>query len=106
MKAEFGSEPKNIHVSVGASIGGCCYEVGSEINDEAKDKGLEYAMQKRGESFYLDVGKILRAQLLSCKIKEENIEFCDECTCCSTQRYFSYRAEAKTGRFAGVLMLK
>lgn len=106
MKTEFGSEPKNIHVSVGASIGVCCYEVGGEIYDEAKEKGLEYAMQKRGESFYLDVGKILRAQLLSCKIKEENIEFCEDCTCCNTQRYFSYRAEAKTGRFAGVLMLK
>lgn len=106
MKTEFGSEPKNVHVSVGASIGVCCYEVGSEIYDEAKEKDLEYAMQKRGERFYLDVGKILRTQLLSCKIKEENIEFCDDCTCCSTQRYFSYRAEAKTGRFAGVLMLK
>lgn len=106
MKTEFGSEPKNVHVIVGASIGVCCYEVGSEIYDEAKEKGLEYAMQKRGERFYLDVGKILRAQLLSCKIKEENIEFCEDCTCCSTQRYFSYRAQAKTGRFAGVLMLK
>lgn len=106
MKTEFGSEPKNVHVSVGASIGVCCYEVGREIYDEAKEKGLEYAMQKRGESFYLDVSAILQKQLLSCGIKRENIEFCDDCTCCNTQRYFSYRAEAKTGRFAGVLMLK
>ncbi|MFA5454554.1 MAG: peptidoglycan editing factor PgeF [Sulfurimonas sp.] len=106
MKTEFNSEPKDVHVSVGASIGVCCYEVGSEIYDEAKEKGLEYAMQKRGESFYLDVGAILKKQLLSYGIKRENIEFCEDCTCCNTQRYFSYRAEAKTGRFAGVLMLK
>lgn len=106
MKTEFNSEPKNIHVSVGANIGVCCYEVGSEIYDEAKEKGLEYAMQRRGENFYLDVASILQKQLLSCGIKRENIEFCDDCTCCNTQRYFSYRAEAKTGRFAGVLMLK
>lgn len=106
MKTEFGSEPKDMHVSVGASIGVCCYEVGSEIYDEAKEKGLEYAIQKRGESFYLDVGAILLKQLLSCGIKRENIDFCKDCTCCNTQRYFSYRAEAKTGRFAGVLMLK
>lgn len=105
MNMEFGSEPKDIHVSVGASIGVCCYEVGSEIYDEAKTLALEYAMQKRGESFYLDVTSILQKQLLSCGIKKENIEFCDDCTCCNTQRYFSYRAEKHTGRFAGILML-
>jgi YfiH family protein len=106
MKTEFGSEAKNVHVSFGASIGVCCYEVGSEIYDEAKVLGLEYAMRKRGESFYLDVGAILLKQLLSCGIKRENIEFCEDCTCCNTQRYFSYRAEAKTGRFAGIIELK
>jgi YfiH family protein len=105
MKTEFSSDPKHIYVSVGASIRVCCYEVGGEIYDEAKEKGLEYAMQKRGERFYLDVGAILKKQLLSCGIKRKNIEFCDECSCCNTQRYFSYRGEAKTGRFAGVIQL-
>lgn len=106
MQAEFGSNPKHIYVSVGAGIGVCCYEVGGEIYDEAKALGFEYTMQKREGSFYLDVGAILQKQLLSCGIKKENIEFCDECSCCNTQRYFSYRAEAKTGRFAGVIQLK
>ncbi|MBW6487905.1 peptidoglycan editing factor PgeF [Sulfurimonas sp.] len=106
MKTEFGTEAKNVHVSVGASIGVCCYEVGGEIYVEAKEKGLEYAMQKRGGSFYLDVASILQKQLLSCGIKRENIEFCDDCTCCNTHKYFSYRAEAKTGRFAGIIQLK
>jgi len=106
MKSEFGSEPKNIHVSLGASIGVCCYEVGGEIYDEAKSLGFEYAIQKRGESFYLDVGAILQKQLLSCGIKKENIDFCEDCTCCKTESYYSYRAEGQTGRFAGVLMLK
>ncbi|MBE0514653.1 peptidoglycan editing factor PgeF [Sulfurimonas sp.] len=106
MQTEFGSDAKDIYVSVGASIGVCCYEVGGEIYEETKEKGLEYAMQKREGRFYLDVGKILQKQLLSCGIKKENIEFSNECSCCNTQRYFSYRAEAKTGRFAGVIQLK
>ncbi|HEY9203583.1 MAG TPA: peptidoglycan editing factor PgeF [Sulfurimonas sp.] len=105
MKTEFGSDPKNIYVSIGASIGVCCYEVGGEIYDEAKELGLEYAMQKRDGSFYLDVGAILLKQLLSCSIKKENIEFCDDCSCCKTETYYSYRGEGQTGRFAGVISL-
>jgi len=105
MKTEFGSDPKNIYVSIGASIGVCCYEVGGEIYDEAKELGLEYAMQKRDGSFYLDVGVILLKQLLSCGIKKENIEFCDVCSCCKTETYYSYRGEGQTGRFAGVISL-
>ncbi len=103
---DFGSDVKNIHVSVGASIGVCCYEVGSEIYDEAKKLGLEYAVQKINEKYYLDVNKILNNQLLVCGIKKENIEFSNECTCCRSDRYFSYRAEPKTGRFAGIIRLK
>ena len=106
MKTEFASDPKDLYVSVGASIGVCCYEVGSEIYEEAKALNLEYAIQKRDARFYLDVSKILNEQLISCGIKRENIEFCDECSCCNTDKYFSYRAETKTGRFAGILMLK
>ncbi len=106
MKIEFGSDPKDIRVSVGASIGNCCYEVGAEIYDEAKILGLEYAIEKKYDSFYLDVSKILNAQLISCGIKRENIEFCNECSCCNTDKYFSYRAEGSTGRFSGILMIK
>lgn len=102
---EFESDVNNIHVIIGASIGSCCYEVGKEIYDEAKELDLEYAIQKRDSSFYLDVSKILETQLLTCGIKKENIEFCNECTCCNHKKYNSYRADAKTGRFAGVLVL-
>lgn len=102
---DFGSNAKNIHVSIGASIGVCCYEVGAEIEIQAKELGLEYAIEKRDGNFYLDVNKILKTQLLTCKVKEENIEFLDECTCCKTDKYFSYRAQKETGRFAGVIFL-
>jgi YfiH family protein len=106
MGKEFGSNPKDIHVSIGASIGVCCYEVGCEIYEEAKALHLEYAMQKRDENFYLNVNKILKKQLIECGIDEQNIEIFNECTSCNTDKYFSYRAEKQTGRFAGVLMIK
>ncbi|MDD5157463.1 peptidoglycan editing factor PgeF [Sulfurimonas sp.] len=102
----FKSDSKDIYVSVGASIGVCCYEVGSDIFEEASKIGLSYAFEKRNNSYYLDINKILLNQLLECKIKKENIEIINECSCCNTQKYFSYRAEKNTGRFAGVLMIK
>ncbi len=103
---DFQSKAKDIYVSVGASIGACCYEVGKEIAQEAKELHLEYAVQSRQKRYYLDVSSILKTQLLACGILEEHIEFSPDCTCCKNDTYFSYRADGITGRFAGVLMLK
>ena len=102
---DFNSKPQNIIVSIGASIGVCCYEVGEEIYEEAKKLNLEYAMQKRENRFYLDVSKILNSELLACGIKEKNIEISKKCTSCQNDKYFSYRAEGITGRFAGIIKL-
>lgn len=103
MAQEFGSKADNIYATIGASIGVCCYEVGVEIDKEAKALGLEYAMQKREKRFYLDVNAILKEQLLECGVA--NIEMLELCTCCKKEELFSYRAEMQTGRFAGVIML-
>jgi len=102
----YDSHTENIFVSIGANIGACCYEVGSEIYEEAKKLYLDYAIDKRDDSFYLDINKILITQLLTSAIKEENIEILDECTCCRRDKYFSYRADSTTGRFAGILMMR
>lgn len=102
----FKSNPKDIVAIIGANIGVCCYEVGEEIFKEAKELGLEYAVEKKGSSFYLDINKIVKNQLLMCGVDEKNIEFLGECSCCNTHKLYSYRAEQKTGRFAGVIMLK
>ena len=103
---EYKSKAEDIMVSIGANIGACCYEVGEEIFDEASSLGLAYSIKKRDGSYYLDINKILKKELLECGVKEENIEIMGECSCCNTNRYFSYRKERETGRFAGVLMMK
>jgi len=105
MSRSFNSKAENIYVSIGASIGGCCYEVGVEIFDEAKELGLAYAIEKREKSYYLDVAKILESQLIDSGIKKENLEISKECTCCKNDTYFSYRADNITGRFAGIIYL-
>jgi len=104
-KNNYGSQAEDILVVIGASIGECCYEVGVEIYEEAKELNLEYSISKRDSSYYLNVSNILKKQLLDSGVQKENIEISDECTRCNNDRYFSYRADGITGRFSGVIKL-
>ncbi|MCK9491663.1 MAG: peptidoglycan editing factor PgeF [Sulfurimonas sp.] len=102
---DFGSDAKGIVVTIGATIGVCCYEVGHEIGQVAQELDLGFAMDQRGDSLFLDLTKILKSQLLTSGIKEQNIEISKECSCCKESKYFSYRSSKETGRFAGVIMM-
>ncbi|WP_373073327.1 peptidoglycan editing factor PgeF [Sulfurimonas sp.] len=103
--SDFNSDIKNIKVSIGASICTNCYEVGDEIDQEAKDLNLSYAIERIDEKFYLDVNKIILNQLHECGIKDQNIELTKKCSSCDEKEYYSYRREGQTGRFAGVIIL-
>ena len=105
MAKQFNSNAKDILVSIGASIDKCCYQVGDEIYNETKKLNLKYSIQKRDKSYYLDIRSILKNQLLACGIKNNHIEISSECTCCLKEKYYSYRAENKTGRFAAIIVL-
>ncbi len=99
----YNSKVGDIIVSISSSIGSCCYEVGGEIYAETKDLNLDYSISKVGKSYYLDIRKILKTQLLASGIKSQNIEISDECSCCNSDKYFSYRADRKCGRFSGII---
>jgi YfiH family protein len=105
MKENFNSSASSLHVAIGASIGACCYDVGQEIYDEAQDLKLEYAFEINDNKYYLNIKEILKKQLLACGAKSENIEISEECTCCLKYKYFSYRADKRCGREAGVIKL-
>jgi len=104
-KNNYGSNAEDILVTIGASIDECCYEVGEEIYKETKKLNLEYSISKRNNNYYLNVNNILKRQLLDSKIKKEHIEILGECSCCKNKTYYSYRADGKTGRFCGLIML-
>ena len=105
-KNSYGSNPQDIAVSIGASIQKCCYEVGPEINEQAKELHLEYAMRARENSYYLNIASILKKQLLNAGVLDKNIEISSKCSACTTEEHYSYRAEKETGRFAGIIYLR
>lgn len=105
MEQHFGSHRENMHIVLGPSIHGCCYEVNEAIASECETKGYDSALKRENEKVFLDVNTILMMQLNHIGI--EKVEVIEECTACHHDRYFSYRADQQhTGRIAGVIILR
>jgi len=105
MKKEFGCEQSDLHIVLGPSIGGCCYEINETIASECTTKGYGSALRREDKKVFLDVNTILLMQLKRLGI--EKVEVIQECTSCHHDRYFSYRADKQhTGRIAGVIILR
>lgn len=107
MCSDFASRVEDIAVVLGPSIGGCCYEVGAKIAQEVTEEGYGFAVIAKEGRYYLEVNAIIKKQLEAAGIKNENLEDLNICNACENETFFSYRADRqKTGRIAGVLMLK
>ena len=107
MQEEYACNAKDILISFGPSIHQCCYQVGSEIKLEAEQLGYGYAIKTDNDSYYLDLSSIAHQQLKSLGIQDDNVESSSYCTACTTDIFYSYRAEKNNcGRFAGIIMLK
>ncbi len=83
---------KKIEAIISPGIGSCCYEVGEEILKRVEQK---YIKNER----FLDIKAMIIDQLQEggATYKDYNI-----CTCCNP-RYYSYRRDGTTGRFASII---
>ena len=75
---------------VGPSIHACCYEVGPEVVEAFRAKGLPVAASNR-----VDPGRAAIVALRQCGV--QHIASSTDCTSCDG-RYFSYRRDGLTGR--------
>ncbi len=112
--SEYGSNPSDLLVGIGPSIGPCCYEVGPDVWLEAqKIEGLpldlcilpnkENDPQKRR----VDLWQINREILKANGVSEQNIIASGLCTCCHPESFFSHRASnGKRGAMAALMQLK
>ena len=131
MHMQFGSHPTDLLAAIGPCIGGCCYEVGTEV-------AAAFAAQFPNASEFFDElrtgdepnplqwlnmmppghqpppGKVLldlrmanRSQLREAGLREQNIFTSGLCTACRTDLLFSYRKEgARSGRLMSVIGLR
>ncbi|MFC7392475.1 peptidoglycan editing factor PgeF [Scopulibacillus cellulosilyticus] len=102
-KSELGILPHDIHVIIGPSIGGCCYEVDENVIRHIKDINRldikEVAKQVDHNHFMLDLKELNKRLLAASGVPESQIEVSSYCTSCRNDLFYSYRAEnGKTGR--------
>jgi hypothetical protein len=131
MQMEFKSDPKDLLAAIGPTIGGCCYEVGTEVaagfsakfsnaseffdelrtGDEPNPLQWLNMMppghQPPPKNVLLDLKKANKLQLLEAGLRAENISVSALCTSCDVGRLFSYRKEASaSGRLLSVVGIR
>lgn len=90
-----------IHAQLGASICGECYEVPADMAEEVSLMHPSALSQTKVATPALDLPRALIADLISAGISYEASSVCTF----ENHDYFSYRRDATTGRFAGVVWL-
>jgi YfiH family protein len=100
MHREWGTDPCDMVVGIGPSIGPCCYTVGAEVPEQFRRNGLEPSMVGTDAGARLDLWTTTERQLRSCGVSGDSIENMRLCTRCHRATFFSHRGEAgRTGRF-------
>ena len=98
---ELGAEKESLHVLIGPSIRGCCYEVGPEVAEQFEEK---YIRPGKGDRSFLDLHGTVENELISLGIPQKHITMMIECTHCRTEMYHSYRRDGeKSGRMIAML---
>ena len=109
MQENFGTKAKDCLIGIAPSIGACCYKIGDEVKSVCSDvfpNNPELIIERNGKN-YLDLWQANKIQLMEVGIPEDNIDVADECTCCNSNWYFSYRAaHGETGRIAAVIAVR
>lgn len=104
---------EDVIACLGPAIGPQAFEVGAEVlqafvehsQGAAQTVQIEQAFKPLGSGKYLaDLYALARADLTSCGVTQ--IYGGDYCTFSDSERFYSYRREARTGRQASLIWLK
>jgi YfiH family protein len=108
MKKQFGTNPSDLIVGIGPSIGPDHYEIGEDVVEEVKKtfpNNWDQILFSVFDRVKLDLWEANRISLK--KVGVKHIEIAAICTACNVDDWYSHRAEnGKTGRFAAVIGLK
>jgi len=100
MVADFSCVPNDLRAAISPSLGPCCAEF-VHYRKELPEKFWKY----KDPSDHFDFWSISRDQLITEGLRPGNIHISQICTKCHTHRFYSYRSESVTGRFAVLIGL-
>jgi YfiH family protein len=106
----FGTQPSDLRVVIGPSIGPCCYEIGPEVIAAVQERlptAPALLSRRDGKAAYFDLWKANRDLLVQAGVLDDHIEVSGLCTAHHADTFFSHRATGgATGRFAAVIGLR
>lgn len=100
MAHHFDCNASHLTAAIAPSLGPCCAEFTSH-----KDIFPPHFMEFMVASNHFDLWRLSTHQLVLEGVCPDNITISGICTRCHTNRFFSYRGEGITGRFATFVML-
>lgn len=110
MASEYNCKRSDILVSVGPSIGECCFEVGEEVYTEFIDRlplSSSFCIKKPEGKWFINLQGIIKRTLEDEGINKDNIYVSGICTKCNKDMFFSHRGDnGKTGSLAGFMQLR
>ncbi len=98
MRRAFGCHPADILAGVGPSLGPCCAEFRNYRREIPRS-----LWPYRVADHHFDFWKLSRDQLMAAGLGADRIVSGRICTRCHPERFYSYRAGDRTGRFAAVI---
>lgn len=110
MQLEFGTDPKDLLVGIGPSIGKCCYEVSEDVKKQFdlsfNDDIIASVAYPRKDKYLLDLWKTNEMSLIDCGVKKEHIEISNVCTQCNSSNFYSHRVMGNArGSQIGIIAL-
>lgn len=105
MSSRFGSEESDLIAVIGPGIGDCCFEVGSEVAFQFG--GIFPEREDLTGRTRINLAEANRRQLLGAGLQDSKIEIIDQCTCCGSERFHSFRRDREaSGRMISVVGLR
>jgi YfiH family protein len=101
MEKSFGCRAQDMIAGIGPSLGPCCAEF---VNYKKEIPKAFWKYKHNADHF--DFWSISRDQLCKQGVLPENVDVSRLCTKCDPNRFFSFRGEGTTGRFANFIGLK
>ncbi len=98
LETRFGSNPKQVRLSIGPSAGVCCYEVDEPVLERLRQGVPSWGNVVRlasGGKAKLDLKGLIKEQALACGATPQAITTVNLCTICHEDLFFSYRREGK-----------
>jgi YfiH family protein len=110
MRSGFGSDPADLLAAIGPAIGPRDYEVGGEVVDRARDafgERAEHLIEPlAGGRARFDLWAANALDLEAAGVEPGRIEVAGISTARAVDRFYSHRAEGRTGRFIAAASLR